>query len=669
MPLTFTYGVTILASSLLLFLVQPIMTKAILPWFGGSSGVWTSAMLFFQAFLLLGYAYAHFTTRYLSPRRQMWLHVALLAVSLSLLPVAASPALKPDSSSQPIPRILAILALSVGFPYFLLSATGPLLQRWYARRDGSVFPYRFFAVSNLGSLAALLLYPFAIEPVISVRRQLDLWSAAYAAVVALLICAAFLGSPRSAPAADSEAAADPAPVAPPLAERLRWIALAACPSAMWLGIATEISQNVAPIPLLWILPLAIYLLSFILTFDRQGWYRPRVYRIILPLAWILMGFGISRLSIVIPLVATISILCVVLFVCCMFCHGELAARKPDPSQLTGYYLMLSIGGALGGLFVALAAPLIFDRYLELPIAIVGCVLLAVALLYHLPRRRLMRLAVISLLAFVVAVQAGNYKYGDRMRVRNFYGALHITDTGAAPNTLRTLLNGAIDHGSQFLAPEKARAASTYYGPQSGAALAIRAPHTGPRRVGFIGLGAGTLAAYGERGDIYRFYELNPAVIALARTEFHYLRDCPCEITVVPGDGRLALEREPPQNFDVLVVDAFNGDSIPVHLLTREAFTSYMRHLRPSGILAVHVTNRYLDLTPVVQSLAAERQLETRFVVNPEDPAANIYSAAWVLGTQDTGFLTAIAPKTQPFPPSHLRRTWTDDYSALFQVLR
>jgi len=287
----------------------------------------------------------------------------------------------------------------------------------------------------------------------------------------------------------------------------------------------------------------------------------------------------------------------------------------------------------------------------------------------LPRRRLVRLAVLSLVAFVAAVQAGNYKYGVRLRVRNFYGALHISDTGAGPNALRTLLNGAIDHGSQFLAPEKARAASTYYGPQSGAALAIRFPHTGSRRVGFIGLGAGTLAAYGERGDTFRFYELNPAVIALARSEFRYLSDCPCEVTVVPGDGRLALEREPAQNFDVLIVDAFNGDSIPIHLLTREAFTAYLRHLRPGGILAFHVTNRYLDLTPVVQSLAAERQLEARLLVNPEDPAANIYAAAWVLATRDAQFLTAIDPKTQPFPPSRPRRPWTDDYSALFQVLR
>ena len=668
MLLTLTYGVTILASSLLLFLVQPIMTKAILPWFGGSAGVWTSAILFFQAFLLLGYAYAHFTSRYLSPRRQVWLHVALLAVSLSPLPIAASPALKPDAGAQPIPRILAVLALSVGFPYFLLSATGPLLQRWYARRDHTAIPYRLFAISNLGSLAALVLYPFAIEPVITVRQQLNLWSGGYVVVVALLIATAFMSVPRSAGAKAAEPE-DSGAGAPPMADRLRWIALAACPSALWLGIATELSQNVAPIPLLWVVPLAIYLLSFILTFDRQGWYRPRVYRVILPLAWVLMGFGISRLATVIPLVATIAILCVVLFVCCMFCHGELAARKPDPSQLTAYYLMLSVGGALGGLFVALCAPLLFDRYLELPLTIVACVMLAMGLLYRLPRRRLMRLGVLALVAFVAAIQAGNYSQGDRLRLRNFYGALHITEKGTGQDALRTLLNGAINHGSQFLAPEKARDASTYYGPQSGAALAIRAPHAGPRRVGMIGLGAGTLAAYGERGDTYRFYELNPAVIGLAYSEFHYLHDCPCAVSTVAGDGRLALEREAPQNFDVLIVDAFNGDSIPVHLLTREAFDAYMKHVRPGGILAFHVTNRYLDLTPVVKALAAERGLQSRLVVNAEDVAANIYAASWVVASSDAAFLGYIDPRARPFPPARQLRVWTDDYSALFQVLK
>ncbi|MEO8593075.1 MAG: fused MFS/spermidine synthase [Candidatus Solibacter sp.] len=673
MLLTLTYGAAILASSLLLFLVQPVLAKAILPWFGGSASVWTTAILFFQAFLLLGYLYAHLTARYLSARRQAWLHAGLLAASLACLPISASPAWNPGAATPPVARILAVLTRSVGFPYFLLAATGPLLQRWYVRSARAAIPYRLFAVSNLGSLTALLLYPFAIEPFLSVHHQLTGWSIAYAAVAALLAFVAILGTSRST--VDSTAPAlstVPAPstaVTLPLNDRLRWIALAACPSALWLGVATELSQNVAPIPLLWILPLAIYLLSFILTFDRQGWYRPAAYRILLPLAWAILAVGASRLAALVSLPGAIVLLSLVLFACCMFCHGELAARKPDPSQLTGYYLMLSLGGALGGLFVGLLAPLIFNRYLELPVAVTACVLLALSLLYRLPNRRLVRLAVLSIAAFSVATWVGGRSQGDRLRVRNFYGALHITDTGSGDLLRRTLLNGPINHGSQFLTPQKSRIGSTYYGSESGAALAIRFPHTRPRRVGIVGLGAGTLAVYGERGDSYRFYELNPAVISLANTEFSYLRDCPCDVTVVPGDGRLALEREEPQNFDVLVVDAFNGDSIPVHLLTSQAFAAYLKHLRPEGVLAIHITNRYLDLTPVVAALSAERGRQARLVRNPADPDRDVYAATWFLSSTDGQFLSAIGPRSLPLPPSIPIRPWTDDYSAIFQILR
>jgi SAM-dependent methyltransferase len=555
-----------------------------------------------------------------------------------------------------------LLARSVGFPYLLLSATGPLLQRWFVRRDRAAFPYRLFAVSNLGSLAALMLYPFAIEPVISVRHQLYAWSAAYAVVAVLLAAAALLSGVSTSPEPTRT-------VSPVWSDRWLWIALAACPSALWLGVAAEISQNVAPIPLLWILPLSIYLLSFILCFDRQGWYRPAAYRIALPISWLLMGAGLSRLGTILPLSGTIAVLCGVLFICCMFCHGELARRKPDPEQLTSYYLMLAVGGALGGLFVGLAAPLLFNRYLELPIATTGCVLLALGLLFGFPPRRLARLSVMAVVAFIASMQIGGYFSGDHVRVRNFYGALHVRDAGTGNMLLRTLLNGAINHGSQFLTPAKAHLATTYYGPDSGAGLAIRFPRSRPQRIGVIGLGAGTLATYGRAGDSYRFYELNPAVIALAATEFRYLPDCPCDVTVVPGDGRLALEREPGQQFDVLIVDAFNGDSIPVHLLTREAFAAYRKHLRPDGVLAFHVTNRYLDLTPVVQSLAAEFGLQTRLIRNAADPDANIYSAAWVLATSNPQFLESVSAQSIPFPSTRTLRAWTDDYSALFQVLR
>lgn len=662
MLLTLIYGATIFFSSLLLFLVQPIMTKAILPWFGGSAGVWTTAILFFQAFLLLGYAYAHATTRHLAPRRQMGLHLLLLAASLIVLPIAPSPIWRPGAGTEPIARIVAVLALSVGFPYLLLAATGPLLQRWYARRDGAAFPYRLFAISNAGSLAALMLYPFAIEPVISLRQQLFAWSVAYAAVVALVGLAALLSAANAGP----EPANSPSPQ---VADRLLWIALAACPSVLWLGVANELSQNVAPIPLLWILPLSIYLLSFILCFDRQGWYRPAVYRIALPAGWLLMGYCLSRQGSTLPLTWTMVVFSAALFACCMFCHGELARRKPHPEQLTSYYLMLALGGALGGLFVGLAAPLLFSRYLELPIGITACVVLAAGLLYGYPPRRLVRLGVMAALGFVAATQIGGYVAGDRLRLRTFYGALQVSDAGLGNMAVRMLGNGPINHGSQFLSPDKGRLATTYYGPDSGAGLVIRFHQKRPQRVGVIGLGAGTLASYGQTGDTYRFYEINPAVIALAHTEFRYLRECPCTVAVVPGDGRLALEREPSQSFDVLIVDAFNGDSIPVHLLTREAFAAYLAHLRQGGILAVHVTNRYLDLTPVVQGLAEERRMQSRLIRSAADPEHGVYEATWVLVATDPEFLASLSGKATPFPAARGLRLWTDDYSNLFQVLR
>jgi SAM-dependent methyltransferase len=291
------------------------------------------------------------------------------------------------------------------------------------------------------------------------------------------------------------------------------------------------------------------------------------------------------------------------------------------------------------------------------------------LLYGYAPRRLTRLAVTAVLGFAAATQFGGYLSGDRVRLRNFYGALQVSDAGLGNMALRTLGNGPINHGSQFLSPEKSRWATTYYGPDSGAGLAIRYQRNRPQRVGVIGLGAGTLASYGRTGDTYRFYEINPAVIALARSEFRYLRECPCTLSVVPGDGRLALEGEPREDFDVLVVDAFNGDSIPVHLLTREAFAAYLSHLRPGGTLAVHVTNRYLDLTPVVQRLAAERQMQSRLIQSAQDPERGVYAATWVLVATDPEFLASLSAVAAPFPVPRGWRTWTDDYSNLFQVLR
>jgi len=655
------YGTTIFTSALLLFLIQPILAKAILPWFGGSAGVWTSAVLFFQVMLLAGYLYAHITTRYLTPKWQAALHVVLLAASLLAIPVTPSPTWKPVTGAEPVTRILALLTVSVGLPYLLLSATGPLLQSWYARRAGS-HPYRLFAISNLASLAALLMYPVGIEPLVSTRFQLSAWSLAFGGFAVLAGATAVLAV--AGPAAERVPHSSS-----PWTDRMLWIALAACPSVLWLGVVNTLTQNVAAVPFLWILPLSIYLLTFILSFDREGWYRPAVFRVALPAAWILLCFCLARQSSGIGLKWSLLIFSSTLFVCCLFCHGELARRKPHPDQLTTYYLMIALGGALGGAFVGLAAPHLFSAYLELPAGVAACIILGMGLLYGYPPRQLARLGGIAAAAFFLAVQFNGLSEQNRVRIRNFYGCLQVNDTGAGNERMRLLSNGPIHHGSQFQAPGKSGLGTTYYGPASGAALAIRSLPEGPRRIGVIGLGAGTLAVYARKGDTCRFYEINPAVIRVANEEFRYLRECSGKVEVVPGDGRLALEREAEREFDALVLDAFSGDSIPTHLVTREAFALYFSRLGPDGILAVHITNKYLDLAPVVKGLADDSGRSSRLIRSAADPGAGIYAATWVMITANQNVLRKVEREAVPFPGRAPVRIWTDAYSNLFQVIR
>ncbi|HJT86648.1 MAG TPA: fused MFS/spermidine synthase [Bryobacteraceae bacterium] len=636
------------------------MAKAMLPWFGGSAGVWASAMLFFQVALLLGYLYAHWTTQYLHPRQQVALHLLLLAGSLFVLPIALSPAWKPDGAADPIPRILGLLATSAGLPYFLLCTTGPLIQAWYARRVKAAFPYRLFAVSNVASLAALIAYPVAIEPLVSTGRQLRGWSAAYAGFVLLAGASGLLSAGRGVPApvrGDSEA--------PPISDRLLWITLAACPSILWMAVANTLSQSVAPVPFLWILPLSIYLVSFILCFNGDGWYRPAIFRIALPAAWIAICLA---LNIALELKTIVALLSFALFVCCMACHGELAHRKPRTEQLTSFYLSLAAGGAAGGLFVALIAPNVFSGYLELPIGVAVCVILSMGLLYGWGGRRLARLGIVAVLALVAALRIGGLAEGSLVRVRNFYGTLQVGDVGSGAAALRILTNGPIRHGSQFLAPDKRRMATTYFGPDSGIGVVLRAMEERPLRVGVIGLGAGTIASYGRAGDYFRFYELNPAVIRVADGAFSYLRDSPATVEVAPGDARLSLERERKQDFDVLAVDAFSGDSIPIHLLTREAFRVYFSHLKPDGALAVHVTNRYLDLTGVVRALAEDAGKPSRLIVNAADAGKGTYDATWVVATSNEAVLRRVDAVAVAFSGKRVR-AWTDEYSDLWGVLR
>jgi spermidine synthase len=655
------YAGVVFWSALLLLLVQPVITKAILPWFGGSAGVWTTSMLFFQAVLLLGYLYAHLLTRTLTLKRQVIVHSALIVLGILLLPLQPSAAWKPNGAEDPALYILGLLATTTGVPYFLLSTTSPLVQSWFSRTFQAALPYRLFAVSNFGSLVALVSYPVLVEPYLAVHNQLTLWSFGFVLFGALCIGAAVLSWRNGS--------ADQTVIASEWRHIATWVALAACPSILWLAVANQLSQDVAAVPFLWIVPLALYLLSFILCFDRDRWYRPRLYRWVLPAAWIGITAVVSQQGFI-NIKWSALLLCASLFFCCMFCHGELARMRPAARELTSYYLSIAAGGALGGAFVGIIAPRVFTAYLELPIGILGCVLLALWLLYRLSSKRVLRIGGTVALATVAALATRGSGVEHRVNIRNFYGTLQVSNTGSLDRVYRSLFNGTIQHGVQFLSPERSRIPTTYYGPASGAALALQALSVrGPMHVGVIGLGVGTMAAYARPGDRYRFYEINPAVIHLANSDFRYLRESPAPVEVVDGDARLSLEREQPQGFDVLVMDAFSGDSIPVHLLTREAFAQYFRHLAPGGAIAVHVTNKHLALPPVVRTAAEAHGAKALLIHNSSEDERKIYSSSWVVVTRNPELASQLETLSSPITRNPRLRLWTDDYSNLLFILK
>jgi len=668
------FAATIFLSAFLLFAVQPLIAKLILPWFGGSAAVWTTCMLFFQIALLLGYSYAHATSRYLKPNQQAWLHCGLLAASLLVLPIIPSTWWKPAGSDDPLFRILGLLAATIGMPYLLLSSTSPLLQSWLARTQAGAVPYRLFALSNLGSMLALLGYPFLIEPRLASGQQAWSWSIAYALFALFCGWTAF----RSRAAGQlSCAEADNAAPLPRAADYMLWLALAGSASALLLAITNHLSQNVASIPFLWILPLALYLLSFILCFESSKWYRRILFLPLFAVALIVLALDLTGKIHELFFRQQIGLFCSALFVCCMVCHGELAKRKPAARFLTSFYLMTAVGGAIGGLFVAFVAPRIFNALYEFPLSIVCC---AVAVLFgfsrNQPRRVLFfasAIATISLAVFLF-IQTRRVVAGAVLLVRNFYGALRVNDLpkSADQEATRELTHGTINHGEQFLDPIRRHEPTTYYGPRSGIGLLLRdLSIKGPLKVGVVGLGTGTIAAYGKPGDVYRYYEINPLVIDIAHKQFHYLSDSPATIQTVLGDARLSLEREPRQNYDVLAIDAFSSDAIPVHLLTREAFAVYFRQLNSDGVLAIHVSNRYLELAPVVEHEARAFKKSVLMIDNESDEETDVSASSWMLITGRPGYLDRASLKSFSvlIPQRTDLRLWTDDYSNLWQIVK
>ncbi len=667
------FGVTIIASAFLLFQVQPLIAKLILPWFGGSAAVWTSCMLFFQLALLGGYAYAHWLGG-LPGRRQAAVHCLLLAASLALLPILPSPGWKPQGGDDPLLRIFGLLAATVGLPYFLLSSTSPLLQSWYSRSNGGAIPWRFFALSNAGSMAGLLAYPVLIEPTLTNREQAWGWSLAYGAFAVLCATVAFRVRRTAAPAAAGSAPAGPAPS---ISERILWVALPACASAMLLAFTNHLTQNVAAIPFLWVLPLSLYLLSFILCFDSDRWYNRWLFIRLGAITLPAVAYAISDGGMISNLPLAVGFFSVTLFILFMICHGELAQRRPAPARLTTFYLMVSAGGALGGLLVGFAAPYLFNALYDLPVVLTLTAFVLVWLIWR-EAPKTTEAALASGLAIGIAIFLGHDTWKSighsRLLTRNFYGALVVFDSRGS-NTMgpyRTLRHGTIDHGEQFLWPQNQRYPTTYYARFSGVGRAMSVlQRQGPMSVGVIGLGAGTLMTYARPVDRYTVYDINPAVPKIAATQFTFLRDCMAPHEIVLGDARLSLEREQPRGFDLLAVDAFSGDAIPVHLLTREAFRLYWRHLKPDGVLAVHVSNKYLDLAPVVALAAAEDGKRAMTIEYDGDDDKEESASDWVLVSSRPGFFDQpeISKTDEKIQPIKGLREWTDDYSNLYRILK
>jgi len=678
------YAATIFLSAFLLFEVQPMIGKMILPWFGGSAAVWSTCLLFFQAALLAGYLYAHWSTRYLKPRQQATLHLVLMAISIALLPILPSPAWKPEQAGDPSGRILLLLAATIGLPYILLSTTSPLLQAWYvAARPGAV-PYRLFALSNFGSLLALVSFPLVVEPLAATRTQAYGWSAIYAAFVVLCAAVAWRLSRGVAGHAAAVGTSLPTP-APRWEVKLLWIALAACASALLLAITTHLTMNVAPIPLLWVATLGIYLASFIICFEREKVYHRAVFLPLLVCALGAAAYALYYNKGNLTIKWSIPVFLAALFLCCMACHGELTRLKPDPRHLTGFYLMVALGGALGGLFVAVGAPHVFHTYTELALALAMCPALVSVVLWISPgiwRHKLLLLAArMGMVVFTIAlgVYLVRQKHLDDQRfevsVRNYYGVLRVYDLPETADQTgsRKLIHGTITHGIQLTSAGEWRTPTSYYGPKSGVGRAIRYfEQRSPIRLGMIGLGAGVTAAYGRPGDFFRFYEINPLDLSVANTWFTFLRDCPADHQVLLGDARLTLERQPRQQYDVLAVDAFTSDAIPVHLLTREAFLLYFRHLKPEGILAVHVSNRYLDLAPIVAQHSADLGKTAIKVSDDGEDEDYLDKSDWVLVTGPGELFSDAVFHAEGIGPVKLRkdlRPWTDDYSNLIEILR
>jgi predicted O-methyltransferase YrrM len=700
-PTRFLFGSAIFLASFLLFLVEPMAAKVLLPTFGGSAAVWVTCLVFFQAALLCAYLYAHWLGRLGNSRqsKSRWaahyllLLVASAAAVLVLLPQASQSAAG-YASGSPVLSIFVALAGSIGLPFLMLGATSPLLQVWIARVESGAVPYRLFALSNFASLLALALYPVWIEPNIPLHTQRILWTGGFLCFTAISAGLTWITRTATAPPAIETAAATPlieeeSPAT--LWHKCLWVALPMGAAMQLSAVTSHITQNIAAIPLLWIVPLAVYLITLILAFEfprlHSRWLMTRLLAVLLAG----LGYMLTKPDGSLPLKLTIGFFAAELLVGCLFLHAEAYAIRPlRKSETTLFYLLFAAGGALGSFLIGIASPLIFRFNYDLAISFFVTALLAACVLWNSagpkPVRwgiRLLWTSASGMMLVLVFFLNVAYQRDTPVAVRNFYGSLRVKQIVGYPGaTIRTLTNGTIEHGTQIFSDDLRAVPTTYYAPDSGVGLAMHACCTqgtekSARRIGVIGLGAGTMAAYGQAGDRLRFYEINPAVAPIARHLFTYMTDAEArgaEITIVDGDARTSLAAElaegHPQQFDVLVVDAFSGDAIPLHLLTTQALELYKRHLAPGGVIAFHISNQHVDLEPVVAALAKAAGMQTVRVSSLEDAARGEFTATWMLVSGDPAFFRRPeifnnASKAEEKPGL---RVWTDDYSSLLPVL-
>ncbi len=673
------FALTVFVSAFLLFQIEPLISKFILPWYGGSPAVWTTCLLFFQVVLFCGYAYAHLSTRFLEPRLRVILHCALLGLALLLLHVAPGDRFKPLAASDPTSSILVLLCATVGLPYFALSSTGPLLQAWFSDAYPSRSPYRLYALSNLGSLIALLSYPFVFEPAFDVLTQARLWSWLFGGfALACALCA--IKALPALRAVQHGVALSREPAS--WLDRARWVGLPACASLALLATTNHVTSDVAVIPFLWVAPLSLYLVTFIVAFDHERWYRRRAFAVLSVVSCLALGCidplrdALEALHYDFTFVADLALHFTALFGVCMLCHGELVRSRPSPARLTEFYLSISAGGALGGVFVSLVAPAIFSTFFEWTLTLLVSFVLGVAVCYASSRRpkSALRTAFAALVAVTGLLAIYYYQRDDDAPLavlRNFYGVVSVYETDKDDPALHhfSLAHGIVVHGRQFVSPEKRQQPVAYYAPGTGVGQALGYFQKQPDlRVGAVGLGVGTIAAYVGAGQSIRFYEINEQVQTLAERYFSFLSESRGQTKIVLGDARLSLEREPSQQFHVFVLDAFSGDAVPAHLLTQEAFAIYLRHLRSEGVIAVNITNRHLNLAPVVRALADAYHLRAVRVFSEPNSAQLSYRADWMLLSKNDAFLAQVKAAPNPEARSSAPLLWTDHYSNLFQIL-